>query len=406
MEQAIKWSDLSFEKELGEGRAGFVYLAHYKDKKNDKDIKVAVKRYKRWVIEQPGQPERIVRELEIGRQIIHPNLVKTISLIFDPEGLPALVMKYYDGETLDTYLEKSSYSIDINEAFEIIRGICGALIALHSKGIKHRDVKPANIIMTRNGPVLMDLGVIQSNLFPEITVTNQFLGTIRYSAPEMLFGKKYDKRVDIFSLGTISYEIFFSGKYLGKIENWAQLIKRKSELIDRYLGFDFQKKCSILEKKYGLGITDFIRTIINHTLVSREYRFVNLENLYSSLKKRLWTKTFHITGKRIVEGEPYVKRIINWNNNTQNIPLRKAVKELFEVISLEERKLLREEMNYHFWDEKGAIIYPDGIPNSENSLLFNKLESLDLIHFGGHDIAEHYYDVHEVIKQAYRYGYL
>ena len=152
---------------------------------------VAIKRYNSWVIDEPGQLERIFRELETGRKIIHPNLVNMVGIIADDVGRPALVMRHYEGESLQKMLERhrlENEPVDNDVALAVLGGLAGALGALHLNGVVHRDVKPANVLLTAQGPVLMDLGVVTSRDFGQMTTTPEFLGTIRYAAPEYLFG--------------------------------------------------------------------------------------------------------------------------------------------------------------------------------------------------------------------------
>ncbi len=108
MVTALHWSDFEIERELGSGRAGVVVLARLRRSvgRLTRGHAVAIKRYKSWVIDEPGQLERIFRALETGRKIVHQNLVNTVGIIADDLGRPALVMKYYEGESLQKTLER------------------------------------------------------------------------------------------------------------------------------------------------------------------------------------------------------------------------------------------------------------------------------------------------------------
>jgi serine/threonine protein kinase len=101
MKSAISWSDLESVAEIGGGQAGVVMKARVRTRRGDLQVGdwVAVKRYRPWCLEQPGQMERIFRELEAGRRISHPALVRTLAVIADDAGRPVLLMKYYEGET-------------------------------------------------------------------------------------------------------------------------------------------------------------------------------------------------------------------------------------------------------------------------------------------------------------------
>jgi serine/threonine protein kinase len=144
MTSTLKWADMNLVRELGQGQAGSVWLANLKRPfryLNEGDH-VAVKIYRRWVFEQPGQYDRIIREIQTGSSIEHPNLVQTFSLIAGPEDLPVLVMRYYAGQTLEDYLkthrDDRTWPL-LDDAFQIIGGLASALAALHDRDIVHRD---------------------------------------------------------------------------------------------------------------------------------------------------------------------------------------------------------------------------------------------------------------------------
>lgn len=287
MTKAIQWSDLELIKVLGEGQAGKVWLAKLNCQYKDFSIgsSVAVKCYKNWVLEKPGQYERIFRELGLGRKIQHPNLVKTLSIIVDPDGKPVLVMAYYAGETLESYLEKfrrkkdsidldklkealasgetlGSYlddvwrkenHIDLDFAFKIVGELASAISAIHQAGAIHRDIKPANIILSDRRPVLMDFGVITSKDFPEQTTSGEFLGTIRYAAPEYLFDGNYSPNIDVYSLGIIAFELFGEEQFLSEEAQWARLVVKKREAHDIRLNYP------ALQRRYGMNAAEFIK---------------------------------------------------------------------------------------------------------------------------------------------------
>lgn len=157
----------------------------------------------------------------------HPNLVETLTLLSDSNGRPALVMRYYDGQTLENLLEHNrrlGQLFDLVEAFVITGKLASALAALHAVGTIHRDVKPANIVLANGEPILMDLGVVRTTKFPEQTTANAFMGTIRYSAPEYLFGDEHDASLDLFSLGAVVWELLGNTQYLAEETNWARMI--------------------------------------------------------------------------------------------------------------------------------------------------------------------------------------
>ena len=225
MSNALAWSDLKILEPLGEGQAGSVSKAQVRHVAGGLPLGtlVAVKRYKSWALEQPGQMKRVFRELRVGRELRHENLVGVIGLIADGGGVPALVMRYYPGKTLQRVLEEqrgSGSPLPLEYAFSLLRGIYSGLAALHERGIRHRDIKPANVIVSDSRPVLGDFGVVESPYFAEQTTTGHFLGTIRYAAPEYLFGDPYDQAADVYSAGAIAYELLTGAEFVGDARHW------------------------------------------------------------------------------------------------------------------------------------------------------------------------------------------
>lgn len=104
------------------------------------------------------------------------------------------------GETLEGHLDKvwkRENHVNIDTTFKIIGDLASAVNVIHQAGAIHLDIKPANIILCDDRPILMNFGVLSSKDFPEQTTRGEFVGTIRYAAPEYLFGEGYDSSIDI-----------------------------------------------------------------------------------------------------------------------------------------------------------------------------------------------------------------
>jgi serine/threonine protein kinase len=404
MAKAIAWFDLELIRMLGEGQAGKVWLAKLKHPLNDipAGSSVAIKCYKSWVLEEPGQFERIIRELELGRKIIHPNLVKTLSIIRDPEGRPALVMNYYDGETLESYLENRrnrKVHTNLDFAFTIIGNLASAISTVHQAGAIHRDVKPANIILSDGLPILMDLGVVSSKDFPEQTTSGAFLGTIRYAAPEYLFGEGYNSSIDVYALGAIAYEFFKNEPFPSKETQWARLIveKNKHEIRLDYRG---------LERRYGLNTTEFIRFILGRTLAKVEKRVIDLNYLSEVIRSRLWERPFYVDNDKLVEGEPKVRALRGKDKDSQS-NLRDVMDDLRNVLTNEDIAFLRQLLKKDYYGIVNAYnsydhTYYDWHFSDKESRL---QEAGCIVNIGG-DEGGIMYRLHETVIAAYRYGYL
>ena len=130
---------------------------------------------------------------------------------FQVEGRSHLVMRYVDGESLESRLEKHRPPLTLEEIHTISWDVASALDYAHSLGVIHRDVKPANMLMDRNGStLLMDFGIAKA-LREErsVTMTGSTMGTPDYMSPEQIVDpKRVDARSDVYSFGCVLYTMF------------------------------------------------------------------------------------------------------------------------------------------------------------------------------------------------------
>ena len=307
----LRWLDLDVTSRIGEGQSATVWLAALTRPCAGfpSGTPVAVKRYKRWVLEEPGQFERIYRQRELGALVQHPHLVKTLGLVVDGEGQPAIVMEYVPGETLaaklaQLRLEGSMFAPA--EGLRLIGELAGALATLHNAGFIHRDVKPANILLGPNGAVLADVGVISSGHLVDATTTGAFLGTIRYAAPEYLFGHPFDHRVDYYSLGAVAHELFLGEQFYSGIDHWAALIgqryndMRQEDVPRIVLPETYQR----LSELFTINGTEAIRFILQATMTRPGKRTIDLPSLAEAAKDAFWERPFFVQHGRIIPGEP------------------------------------------------------------------------------------------------------
>ncbi|WP_233618022.1 serine/threonine-protein kinase, partial [Actinomadura sp. WAC 06369] len=149
--------------------------------------------------------ERVMREARALARIDHPNVV-TVHHIVDPPGAPHpwLVMELVRGRTLQDRL--ASGPLPPAEAAAVGRGVLAALRAAHDAGIRHRDVKPANVLLRPDGtPVLTDFGIAALEDASRVTATGGLVGSPEYIAPERLHGREGDPASDLWSLGVLLY---------------------------------------------------------------------------------------------------------------------------------------------------------------------------------------------------------
>jgi CHASE2 domain-containing sensor protein len=165
--------------------------------------------------------ERLVREAKAAGKLSHPNIV-TIYDVCEQEGLQYIAMEYLSGYTLESFIKKKK-ELNYRIVAKILMQVCAALNYAHQKGIVHRDVKPANIMLLENFEVkVMDFGIARLQA-SSLTQSNVTLGTPHYISPEQLEGKPADKRSDIFSLGVVIYE-FLTGEKPFKGESISSLM--------------------------------------------------------------------------------------------------------------------------------------------------------------------------------------
>jgi tRNA A-37 threonylcarbamoyl transferase component Bud32/FixJ family two-component response regulator len=195
----------SIIEEISKGGMSVVYRAidvYLNREVAIKELKVDEKSFSQEIID--GIIRRFKKEAEVMAKLNHNNILKVFD-VMEQNNKHYIIMEYIEGNTLESILK--SMKLPIIEIINISQQICLALDYIHSNNIIHRDIKPSNIMIDTNRIVkLMDFGVIRDTSISTITPTGSVIGTISYIAPEQSY-KNFDYRVDIFSLGTIIYEM-------------------------------------------------------------------------------------------------------------------------------------------------------------------------------------------------------
>jgi alpha-tubulin suppressor-like RCC1 family protein/tRNA A-37 threonylcarbamoyl transferase component Bud32 len=191
-------------RELGRGGTALVYLANERATGDEVAIKVIRSRY----IDDEEAQARFAREARLVARLHHPNVVPVRAVLdLDTAGL-AIVMDHVVGQTLKQRIRQEG-RLTPEDAGQILLEIGGALDAAHANGIVHRDVKPENIFIDRDGrAMLADFGLARS-MTPDtaLTMAGVALGTPAYMAPEQIDGNDLDARVDVYSLGLVAWEM-------------------------------------------------------------------------------------------------------------------------------------------------------------------------------------------------------
>jgi tetratricopeptide (TPR) repeat protein len=188
-------------RRLGRGGMGVVYLAH--DPRLDRPA--ALKLLPRHLSLDETARRRFEEEARAASSLDHPHLATVYEIADAPDGRVFIAMAFYDGETLREEIERGP--LPIARAVALTGQLADALAAAHRLGIVHRDVKPGNVIVTRDGAAtLVDFGVAKM-AGSALTQTGATPGTVAYMSPEQTRGGAIDARADVWSLGVMLYEM-------------------------------------------------------------------------------------------------------------------------------------------------------------------------------------------------------
>jgi eukaryotic-like serine/threonine-protein kinase len=194
---------------LGAGGMGEVFRARDTRLEREVAIKVLPADFAR----DPARIARFTREAKVLASLHHPNIC-ALHDIGDHDGAGYMVMEYLAGETLAARIAKGP--LPLEQALEFATQIADALDRAHRAGITHRDVKPHNIMLTRDGVKVLDFGLAKSasktgpteeTLTNVLTTEGAVMGTPQYMAPEQFEGKDADARSDIWAFGAVLYEM-------------------------------------------------------------------------------------------------------------------------------------------------------------------------------------------------------
>ncbi|MDP6775854.1 MAG: serine/threonine-protein kinase, partial [Candidatus Latescibacteria bacterium] len=197
---------------LGEGGMGVVYKAE----DTNLERTVALKFLPSELTRDEEARQRFVHEARAASALDHPH-IGTIYEIDEADGLSFIAMAHYEGETLKDRIERAPLAVE--DAIDIAIQIAQGLSAAHSRDIVHRDVKPANVLITAEGQAkIIDFGLAKLRRGSLLTRTGTTMGTVAYMSPEQAQGAEVDDRTDVWALGVMLYEMLagdrpFKGEY-------------------------------------------------------------------------------------------------------------------------------------------------------------------------------------------------
>src|SRR4051794_12202848 len=216
-EQVLKLGRYEVVRELGKGAMGIVYLA--KDPLIGRLVALKTIRPAAHSDDDETREfqQRFIREAQAAGILNHPTIVTVHDIGQDEaSGVSFIAMEYVEGQNLKEVLQQGR-AMSFEQIGDIAAQVAEGLDFAHAKGIVHRDVKPANIILLEgNRAKITDFGIAKiTSGVANLTTTGQFLGTPNYMAPEQIKGTPVDGRSDIFSLGICLYECLTHRKPFG-----------------------------------------------------------------------------------------------------------------------------------------------------------------------------------------------
>jgi serine/threonine protein kinase len=183
------------DKLLGEGGMGRVYRAA-----DAAGALAAVKIVKADLARDDIFRRRFDREAKVAQRVDHPHVVP------EQEGIPYLVQVFISGGSLEDRI-KAEGTMPLAETVRICTAVASGLDALHTEGLIHRDVKPANILLDDDGvPYIADFGLAKDRDASILTKAGQALGSMDYMAPEQIRGEEVSAQSDVYALGCVMYE--------------------------------------------------------------------------------------------------------------------------------------------------------------------------------------------------------
>ena len=189
-------------EELGSGGMGKIYRAY--DKKIEGEVALKVVRPE--IAAEKKTVERFRNELKLAREISHRSVCRMYDLN-EERGTYYITMEYVRGEDLKSFIKRAKI-ISTGTAVSIARQVAEGLREAHSLGVVHRDLKPGNIMIDREGNAkIMDFGIARAMRERGITRAGAIIGTPEYMSPEQVEGKEADQRADIYALGIILFEM-------------------------------------------------------------------------------------------------------------------------------------------------------------------------------------------------------
>ncbi|MDD8014932.1 MAG: protein kinase [Acidobacteriota bacterium] len=211
-------------EDLGHGGMGRVYKVFDTEVRE----KLALKLLNPEIATDEETIGRFRNELKLARTVSHRNICRMHDLGRE-EGAYYITMEYVPGEDLKSFIHRIG-ALPVGKAVSIARQVCEGLAEAHRVGVVHRDLKPQNVMIDRDGNArIMDFGIARSVKTKGTTGANVIIGTPEYMSPEQVDGKEADRRSDIYSLGVVLFEMLTGRLPFEGETPLATAVKQKSE---------------------------------------------------------------------------------------------------------------------------------------------------------------------------------
>ena len=216
-----KWT---LERLLGEGGMASVYVARHKIGRLE-----AIKIMHPFVAASPELRARFEQEARLANRFHHAGAVEIRDIDTTEDGAPFLVMELLEGETLSALARRSKEPLDVATVLRVADEVLDVLAAAHASGIIHRDIKPDNLLLTKEGRVkVLDFGIarLREGLSRDVkTHTGTTLGTVAYMAPEQAKGGEIDARADIYAMGATMFRLL-AGRRVHEADTEAERLAK------------------------------------------------------------------------------------------------------------------------------------------------------------------------------------
>ena len=213
-----------------DGRLGFGGMSTVHRALDERlERQVAVKLLAEHLADDPTFVSRFQREAQAAARLVHPNIVQVFDSGRDEAtGQYFIVMEYIEGQSCAEILRDDGW-VEVDEAIAIIDQACEGLNYAHRHGVVHRDVKPGNLLRSREGEVkLADFGIAKATEQSSITQVGSVLGTAAYLAPEQARGEEAGPRADLYALGVVTYQLI-SGRLPYEASSLTELALKQQQ---------------------------------------------------------------------------------------------------------------------------------------------------------------------------------